>query len=353
MGHIGYKKESKYIYKRRSNLICFCTGGLIVQHYNKVFLMDNELSMSKYLFKLPLGLPYIIACRLRILERLFRLEIRDGIVNDNKFVFSLKGQMYCFDMSKQKLACVGKHRNGMRAPLKYTHIPGMSGFHEQVCYGEYFSNDDREEVFIWASNDMKTWKKVYRFPKNTIRHIHGIVPDIYNNCVYIMSGDYDNESAIWIAKNNFEHVEKMVGGAQKYRTCQMQALPKEIRYVTDSEYEENKLYSLKSKNKEIKLSELASIEGSVIYGDANEQYFVFSTTVEPDKGGIKSKECHVYRCDARGKLEGLLCMQKDWLPMKLFQYGYVKIAINTDTAYLTVCGLKKHDGKLIKIELGD
>jgi len=38
---------------------------------------------------------------------------------------------------------------------------------------------------------------------------------------------------------------------------------------------------------------------------------------------------------------------------EVFQYGYVKIAINTDTAYLTVCGLKKHDGKLIKIELGD
>lgn len=334
---------------KRTNLICAYSGGLIVQHINKVFWVDSSLKKKNYLFSLPENFLYKLFAHCRLLERLLRLEIRNGIVERGMLFFSVRGNQYCFDMKKGILEKQKKHRTGMKSPLMYAHIPAMPGFDEQICYGDYFSNRNRESISIWSSKDLKDWEEVYVFKEQMIRHIHGIVPDQNNNCVYIMTGDSDLESAIWIAKENFRFVERLAGGGQKYRTCQMQVWNNKIRYITDSEYEKNKVYLLEGKKEDSCLYEIGEIKGSVIYGDYDEESFVFSTTVEPDKGGIGSNCCIVYELNSKNEIKELFSGEKDIFPMKFFQYGFCKIILLEKSIFISVCGLKKYDGVLMKL----
>src|SRR5690348_14046569 len=66
-----------------------------------------------------------------------------------------------------------------------------------LYWGEYFDNALRDEVHIYASSDHgRTWHVAYTFPKGTIRHVHNIVHDPWENCLWILTGDYREECRI-------------------------------------------------------------------------------------------------------------------------------------------------------------
>ena len=68
------------------------------------------------------------------------------------------------------------------------------------------------------------------------------------------------------------------------------------------------------------------------------------TTVEPDKGGIHSDTAKLYKLDREMKLQCLFEAKKDLLPMKLFQYGYIRPVCHNGILYASVNGLQKYDG---------
>ena len=85
---------------------------------------------------------------------------------------------------------------------------GLCAFPDgSVYFGEYFSNGPRfktdpklaeatgqpfprEPVHIYGSDDGQSWRIVFTFPADTIRHIHGIFHDPYRDCAWILTGDF-------------------------------------------------------------------------------------------------------------------------------------------------------------------
>jgi hypothetical protein len=200
-------------------------------------------------------------------------------------------------------------------PLHITATPGGG-----VFWGEYFDNAQRDEVHIYGSQDAgATWGIAYTFPKGTIRHVHNIVHDPWGNCLWILTGDYGDECRILRASCDLSRVEIVMQGNQQARA--VAAVPTEdaLYFSSDTPLESNHVYRL---DRQGKLSQLAQISSSSIYGCRVGRRVFFSTMVEPSEVN-RDRTVRVYGAGMKSPdlWRPLLAWGKDPLPMRFFQYG--------------------------------
>ena len=200
-------------------------------------------------------------------------------------------------------------------PLHITPAPGGV-----VYWGEYFDNAQRDEVHIYASADGGiTWSIAYTFPTSTIRHVHNIVYDPWGDCLWILTGDYREECRILRASCDFSRVETVMQGNQQARA--VAAVPTEdaLYFSSDTPLEPNHIYRL---DREGKLSQLAQISSSSIYGCRVGHRIFFSTMIEPSEVN-RDRIVRLYGAEVKSpdSWQPLLAWKKDPLPMHFFQYG--------------------------------
>lgn len=93
---------------------------------------------------------------------------------------------------------------------------------ENVYWGEYWSNKDREAVTLWKSEDRgNTWKPVHVFAAGSVRHIHAVQYDSYMNAIWVATGDYDSESAIMYSTDGGKTFVTIGTGDQVWRTVSL------------------------------------------------------------------------------------------------------------------------------------
>ena len=202
-------------------------------------------------------------------------------------------------------------------PLHITAVPGGA-----VYWGEYFDNAARDKVHIYGSSDGgRTWSVVYTFPKGAIRHVHNIVLDPWENCLWVLTGDYGDECRILRAAFDFSRVEAVLQGNQQARAVALVAMPQGLYFSSDTPLESNFIYFLDRKGM---LSRLVPISSSSIYGCRVSERIFFSTMVEPSQVN-RDRNVRVYGGAGggvpRGDWRPLLAWKKDRWPMGLFQYG--------------------------------
>jgi len=212
-------------------------------------------------------------------------------------------------------------------PLHITLVPSgetRSATCGAIYWGEYFDNPARDEVHIYASTDAgATWSIAYTFPKGAIRHVHNIVHDPWQDCLWVLTGDYGDECRILRASCDFSRVEIVLRGQQQARA--VAAIPTEdgLYFSSDTPLEANSIYHLDRQNS---LRRIASLSSSSIYGCRVGTTHFFSTMVEPSEVN-RDRQVRVYGSGVdRGSGEAqdwhpLLGWQKDSWPMGLFQYG--------------------------------
>lgn len=304
----------------------------------------------------------------RILERLLRLSPRCGVdIDGKKILVSLPGKIISVDIKSGELKPEHFYRHKMKHPLQFTKIDGVQGFENSIVYGEYWNNKNREPVSIYRRkiiNNSIEWEKAYTFKRGQIKHIHSIVPARIHNCVYVLTGDLDQESGIWRFRNNFHTVDKVLVGEQLYRSCFLKALDNGLLYITDCPDKTNYInfYDFSSN----KVKRLEEIDGSCISATAlSDGRIIFSTTVEPNEktmrfyllnnkrgNGIKDWYSHVYIGSYENGIEEIFKAKKDILPMALFQFGgFSFLETKNNELYGYGTALKKYDNCLIQIEL--
>jgi len=216
-------------------------------------------------------------------------------------------------------------------PLHIAAVPGG-----KVYWGEYFDNSARDEVHIFASADGgSSWAVAYTFPKGAIRHVHNIVHDSWANCLWILTGDYGDECRILRASVDLSRVEPVMQGNQQARA--VAAVPTEhaLYFSSDTPLESNYIYRL---DRQGRLTQLAAISNSSIYGCRVGTRVFFSTMVEPSEVN-RDRSVRIYGADVAktGPWKPLLAWQKDFLPMALFQYGNAFLPDGqTSTPFLAV-----------------
>ncbi len=359
---------------KRHRPIAVAGDRLITCHFGNIYSLDTDSGKSEYICSLPVsGLKKALA-RIRIAERLLRIEAKIALALDEETVLvSFGGGMYNVSLKSKTAVRELSYRNGMNNPMYLAEINGIDGFDNGTVFGEYVLNSQRKYpcAIFMRSSESAEWKKMFEFPAGTVRHIHGVIPSKKLNCVFVVTGDLDNESGIWIAKNNFETVEPLLHGNQKYRTGYLFEAENGLIYPTDTALEQNYIYlARKYENGKWHNEVITEVDGSCVSASQTAEKALISTTVEPDESirgwrswinmkrgaGIKSKHAQLISVDKKTlEAKKIIEFKKDILPYRLFQYGNMKIYDLPSKKCVVVypIGVNKYDGKLIELKYSE
>ncbi len=243
--------------------------------------------------------------------------VRDGfhalaVLPSQAMVAAVPGAIITLRPNQSQFQVTHKITRGTR-PLHITAVPGGS-----VFWGEYFDNASRDEVHIYASTDGgETWGIAYTFPKAAIRHVHNIVYDPWGKCLWVLTGDYGDECRVLRASYDFREVDIVLQGHQQARAVACVPTESGLYFSSDTPMEKNSIYHL---DRGGKLSQLAPLTSSSIYGCRVGRDVFFSTMVEPS---TENTDRFVRLFGGRNGRDWrpLLAWQKDRWPMRFFQYG--------------------------------
>ena len=271
----------------------------------------------------------------------FRL-MRDGfhalaVLPSGHLVAAVPGAIVTLIPGETEFRITRKLLRGTR-PLHITTTPDG-----RVFWGEYFDNPGRDQVHIYVSLDQgMNWEVAHTFPRGAVRHVHNIVYDEWQNCLWVLTGDNGSECRIIRATCDFKSVETIVSGNQQARAAALLPRKEGIYFSSDTPFEQNHIYRLDRRGN---LQTLSSLPSSSLYGCQVVGGVFFSTMVEPSRKNV-DRHVRVY-----GTLDGLhwraaLQWENDRWPMRLFQYGNAFLPDgrnNTDLLAVTTLGVKNGD----------
>jgi hypothetical protein len=202
---------------------------------------------------------------------------------------------------------------------------------DHILWGEYFDNPQRDEVHIYASTDLGAhWGVAHTFPKGAIRHVHNIVYDEWENCLWVLTGDHGSECRILRASCDFKTVDVVLSGNQQARSAALVPTRDALYFSSDTPLETNHVYRLDRKGNAARVEEL---NGSSIYGCRVGNAVFFSTMVEPS--AINSDgNVSLHGSPDGTKWQRVLTCKKDRWPLGLFQYGNAFLPDGNDTTNL-------------------
>ena len=354
----------RQISKRK--LLALGKNNSLFYRKGKLYIGDAEGKQQCFLCDIPMGRSDRFLAKLRLTERLLRLEPRAACaLPDGNFLLSCQGAIYYVDISGKTLRKELQLRTGMNNPLSFTRYHAGT-LEEEIFFGEYFSNNGKEPVGIYCRKN-GTWHRVYEFPAGQVYHIHAVVADDQKNRLYILTGDQDQESAIWHTTDHFQSVTALVRGSQQYRSCVAFPTGDGLIYATDTPREKNYLYRLYEETGNWKTTPICSLPGPCIYGTHRRDGFCFATSVEGDDtlspmryrfsrklgAGVQDRYCHLIFCDRNGAAQELHKLKKDKLPMLLFQFGNCTFPDAPVDAPLlcTPLSVKHYDGQTIEVNI--
>src|SRR5262249_48335410 len=106
-----------------------------------------------------------------------------------------------------------------------------------IFWGEYFDNRQRDEVHVYVSTDRgSNWEVAYTFPRGSIRHVHNIVYDECENCLWVLTGDEGSECRILRASCDFMNIDVVLAGNQQARAAALVPLRDAVYFASDSPF---------------------------------------------------------------------------------------------------------------------
>lgn len=199
-----------------------------------------------------------------------------------------------------------------------------------VFWGEYFSNNERDEVHIYWSQDAgQHWEVVHTFPRRTVRHVHNILYDRWANCLWILTGDNGEECKVLRASCDWKEVELVISGHQQARAVAAVPTEEALYFASDTPLEANYIYRMARSGE---ITRLTPLSGSALYGCRAGSALFFSTMVEPSEVN-SDRNVRLYGSWDGNSWRALLEWPKDHWPV-LFQYGTAALPSGHNTTGL-------------------
>jgi len=332
------------VYKKIKPLCFDLIGGMIIAKGNRVSLIESSGNILP-LFNFPETKLNSFLGLFSLYFRLKRLGVMTSIATHYGVFFTYGGKIYKYDLREKTLIDEYTFSQG-RGPLKFCEIQGVPGFSDSVCFGEYFGNHKRKSIKVLQRKNGAEWFSPFEFNDGEINHIHALVPDVINKCVWILVGDFEHSAAIYMAKNDFKDVELIVSGKQCYRACIAFPASGGLLYATDTQIENNSIRLLSKKDNKWTSDKLFDINGSCIYGGELKDFYIFSTSTEPSEkkqgffkrlfdnkpaaGIIENKSDIISIRKSDFNFNMVASKNKDIWPYRLFQFGTVMFPLNSE-----------------------
>lgn len=242
-------------------------------------------------------------------------------------------------------------------------IQGDCVLHRGICedldgwtyLGEYFQNRNRGSVRIWrVSPELDTCEVAHEFPAGSIRHVHGIFRDPYDNsALWVTVGDYVDECYILRTDDRFQTLDRFGDGTQLWRAVVLFFTPDHVCWLTDSHVDQN--YACRMDRRSGTLEIGAKIACSGWYGlTTTDGLHVGFTTVERGPG-IQRNESSILVSDDGFHWSEAGSFRKDvWRPMRLFKNGVISCPTGkmaSSSLYISGEGLVGLDGISLRIRI--
>jgi len=313
--------------------------------YSVIYSHDN--GETWILLGVIKDLIYSFFSMFRLLARLFRAEVNFfiQIEEDSSLCIAKKG-IFKLNRQKKKYHKVFHVKRGSR-PINI--CIDSNGY---LYFGEYFSNKNRDQVNIYKSLDQgECWDVVYTFPAGEIKHIHGIFYDKFENLLWVVTGDLENECIIANTSDEFRTLNIVFRGGQEYRTTSLLFFKDYIIYGTDSQFIKNSIYLFDRKT--LKREEIQKVQGPILSSCIIGNSAFMSTGVEPSSIN-KDRYAYIWALLNISEWKELISFEKDILPARLFQFGSIYFpSYSSDVNRLFFSGhaLKGIDGNSVVYEL--
>ncbi len=336
--------------------------------YRKGILYVHKRPEDKpiFLLRLPGFLSFFAA---DLLERFFRIAPRCAIaVEEDGFLVSFRGGIYLVNARLKTIVREHSYRRGMNHPLSFCKIENIPGFEDSIAYGEYWGNLGCEEVAIYCRRQFG-WEKAVSFGSGQVQHIHGLFADPHRQQVLILTGDTDQESGIWSAKEQFRILSPFLQGSQSARACVLFPLREGLLYATDTPLQQNVLFFAREEEGTWNFEKVMELPGPAIFGtryndETGEERFALATSVEPDPQvgglkylitrrlakGVKDRNSYIIAGNLQKGFQILCSFRKDHWPMLLFQFGNVLFPSGEVPGQLYFCpqSVVTYHGKTLK-----
>jgi hypothetical protein len=328
--------------------VLFCTekSSLYLSNGYSVYTMNYNSDIFSFYGKCILPKKYYLSYYSRIFYRFFRSGFHDMLITNNETAIGVVPHYIVRkEIGSKKFVPVFKIKRGTR-PLNICYTPD-----DYLYFGEYFSNSERKEIYIYRSeDDGHHWNIVYTFPKGSIRHIHKILYDPYRKGLLVLTGDIGNECKVLFTPDNFKTVDELISGSQQARAVTAIITKKGIILPTDTPLEQNYIQFLDNHGK---LNKISKIPGSCFYSCKVRDRFFISTAVEPSK---INKNLYATLWGSKDGFNWKLVFKakKDILSGKLFQYSNVILPNginNSNYLFVTGIALKEIDGVTLRWRL--
>ncbi|MDA7952037.1 MAG: hypothetical protein MPJ24_11185 [Pirellulaceae bacterium] len=227
--------------------------------------------------------------------------------------------------------------------------------HRSICkspeghlyFGEYGRNSERKSVPVYRSVDQgQSWTVIYEFPEKSIKHIHGCFWDPYEEKVWVCTGDYKNENYIIVANEDFNSIETLGDGSQKWRTCFPFFKNEEVIWAMDSELETSYICSLQRKDRT--LTKVQDLPGPVWYAKELTDGWHCIATVQEIGIGVKDKHSHILVSQDAKNWQPVHKLEADWYPKRYLKFGAIGFADGPQSSekfYIFAEALSGWDGK--------
>lgn len=229
---------------------------------------------------------------------------------------------------------------------------GNKPAHQGICmtpsgtlfFGEYTLNSQRDhDTKLYRSTDGGiTFNCVLTLKKEEVRHIHFVKYDPYEDCVWLGTGDRDEECKLMKSVDNGETWRKIGEGSQNWRAIGVCFTKTHLIWGTDAGSVPDQNRIIRMDRKTCKLEILADVEGPChgCASFADGRVFI-STGIE---GGVNEKDRFARLKEVSNtEIKDVCLMQKDIFPL-IVQYGVMRFPLgteNTDKVFFTAMGLKK------------
>ena len=337
---VGHSSSVPFIILENGSILSYKSG--------RIYYMNERLEITDDPVELFSSFKYKLLSRVQILSRLLRIGVRTSIEISSECVLLQVGHSI-IEFNPMKKNFSKGYLIGIQArALNISKIESIRGFDNMIVFGEYLSNPLKRNTSIFKRDGVDKWSVIYSFPDGEINHIHNIIPDIYNNCVWILTGDFDNAACIWKATDNFKEGVSIFQNDQLYRSCMAFPTPNGLLYVTDTPFAQNYVCLLYKENDEFKINKLCAISGSCINATKVLDQFVFSTVVEGDGrdetlmkllfsrkrgAGIIDNRSHLYVGNLKNGFQDVYQVKKDLFPFA-FQFGTIVFPKGKEHRYI-------------------
>jgi hypothetical protein len=309
---------------------------------NTVYRSEDGGATWELLFELVPPFPGRLSSASRLLRRLCRAGVQHIVhLNGTELIVVANGYFHAYDLAAGRLCQeVAPVRGRRPLTLCATSEPAL-------YYGEYRSNSERSPVHVFASKDRgRTWDEAHEFRE--VRHIHGVFEDAYAQALWVTTGDEDDECGLWMTRDRFGTLERVLGGSQQARAVQVVPTRRFLYFGSDSPSGPNAIYRLSRDLGAVE--KLCDVNGPVFYGCRVGESLFFSTACEP---GVESPYATVWGSPGGESWRPVVRFRKDPWSKRFFQYGQVRFPVGTHeegTLWMTPMGTTG-DQRSLKLDI--